>query len=40
MLPFIGPVTCYHLSRNLGVKSTVKPDLHLCRLVSNLFNIP
>ena len=30
-LPFIGPVTQYHLAKNLGV-DTAKPDLHLARL--------
>jgi len=29
--PFIGPVTAYHLAKNLGVR-TAKPDRHLVRL--------
>jgi 3-methyladenine DNA glycosylase/8-oxoguanine DNA glycosylase len=29
--PFIGPVTQYHLARNLGF-NVVKPDVHLVRL--------
>lgn len=32
-LPFIGPVTKYHLARNLGF-DYVKPDRHLVRLAS------
>ncbi|CAL5988300.1 Conserved_hypothetical protein [Hexamita inflata] len=36
-LPYIGPVTCYHLARNIGLSSCVKPDLHLKRLVNSLF---
>lgn len=31
MLPFIGPVTKYHLARNLGL-DVAKPDRHLTRL--------
>lgn len=31
-LPYIGPITCYHLARNLGQLKWVKPDLHLTRL--------
>lgn len=34
-LPYIGPITCHHLAKNLGV-STVKPDRHLRRLAHNL----
>ena len=30
-LPWIGPITKYHLARNLGI-DTVKPDRHLIRL--------
>lgn len=30
-LPWIGPITKYHLARNLGI-DTVKPDRHLVRL--------
>jgi len=30
-LPFIGPVTAFHLAKNLGIEA-VKPDRHLCRL--------
>jgi hypothetical protein len=33
-LPFIGPVTSYHLARNLGHEA-VKPDLHLVRLAAH-----
>lgn len=29
--PFIGPVTSYHLAKNLGM-DVVKPDRHLCRM--------
>ncbi len=29
-LPFIGPITCYHLAKDLGV-DTIKPDVHLKR---------
>lgn len=31
-LPFIGPITCFHLARNIGLLDNVKPDLHLTRL--------
>jgi len=34
-LPFIGPVTGYHLAKNIGM-DVVKPDRHLCRLSSAL----
>jgi len=30
-LPWIGPITKYHLARNIGI-DTVKPDRHLVRL--------
>lgn len=30
-LPFIGPITCFHLARNIGLLDYVKPDLHLER---------
>lgn len=30
-LPFIGPITCYHLAKNLGL-DVVKPDRHLLRI--------
>jgi hypothetical protein len=30
-LPWIGPITCYHLAKNLGC-DVVKPDRHLVRL--------
>lgn len=36
-LPYIGNITCYHLARNIGIQSCVKPDLHLMRLIENLF---
>ena len=29
--PFIGPVTCFHLAKNLGI-DVVKPDRHLVRI--------
>ena len=31
-LPFIGPITKYHLGRNIGMLDCIKPDLHLVRL--------
>ena len=31
-LPYVGPVTCFHLARNIGLLESVKPDLHLQRL--------
>jgi hypothetical protein len=31
--PFIGPVTCYHLAKNLGLP-VAKPDRHLVRLAA------
>lgn len=34
-LPFIGPITCRHLGRNIGMLECVKPDLHLIRLASH-----
>lgn len=33
IFPFVGPVTCFHLAKNLGV-STAKPDRHLSRIAS------
>ena len=30
-LPHIGPITCFHLARNIGLLDSVKPDLHLVR---------
>jgi hypothetical protein len=30
-LLFVGPITKFHLSRNIGLTSCAKPDLHLCR---------
>jgi len=38
LLPFIGPVTKYHLARNLGL-DTAKPDRHLTRLAEH-FDFP
>jgi len=35
-LPWIGPITKYHLARNIGI-DTVKPDRHLVRL-AEMFN--
>jgi len=32
-LPMIGPVTCRHLARNIGI-DCVKPDRHLCRVAA------
>jgi hypothetical protein len=32
-LPFIGPVTSWHLAKNLGF-SVAKPDRHLCRIAA------
>ena len=34
-LPYIGKVTCHHLARNIGILSSVKPDLHLVRLAEH-----
>jgi hypothetical protein len=34
-LSYIGPVTCYHLARNIGLLNCVKPDLHLIRLADH-----
>lgn len=34
-LSFIGPTTCYHLARNIGLLDCVKPDLHLIRMALN-----
>lgn len=34
-LPYIGPVTCYHLGRNIGLLDCVKPDLHLVRMAEH-----
>jgi thermostable 8-oxoguanine DNA glycosylase len=34
-LPFIGPITCYHLARNIGLLNYIKPDLHLNRMAIN-----
>jgi len=33
-LPFIGPITCYHLARNIGLTHFVKPDVHMNRLAA------
>lgn len=30
-IPFIGPITCFHLAKNLGL-DCVKPDRHLVRI--------
>jgi len=30
-LPFVGPATCYHLAKNIGL-DVVKPDRHLLRI--------
>lgn len=34
-LPYIGPITSYHLGRNLGLLDCVKPDLHLVRMAEH-----
>ncbi len=34
-LPFVGPVTVYHLAKNLGF-DTAKPDRHMARLANQL----
>lgn len=31
-LPWIGPVTKYHLAKNLGITTVAKPDRHLVRI--------
>jgi hypothetical protein len=36
-LPYIGPVTCYHLAKNIGLQ-VAKPDHHLTRLAICLDN--
>jgi len=38
-LPFIGPVTKYHLARNLGL-DYVKPDRHLTRIAARYGTSP
>lgn len=35
MLPFIGPITCYHLAKNIGLL-VAKPDRHLVRLADSV----
>jgi len=34
-LPYIGPVTCYHLAKNIGLQ-VAKPDRHLTRLADSV----
>lgn len=34
-LPYIGPVTKYHLGRNIGLLDSVKPDLHFVRMAKH-----
>jgi len=34
-LPYIGPITCFHLARNIGLLEYVKPDLHLVRMAEH-----
>lgn len=34
-LAYIGPITRYHLARNIGLLNHVKPDLHLVRMAKN-----
>lgn len=36
-LPFIGSTTCWHLARNIGLQSSVKPDLHMKRLFNRIY---
>ena len=38
-LPFIGPITKYHLARNLGF-DTIKPDVHLQRMADHFGRSP
>jgi len=33
-LPYIGPITCYHLAKNIGLQ-VAKPDRHLTRLANH-----
>jgi len=37
IFPFIGPITCFHLAKNIGI-DIAKPDRHLTRL-ANEYNI-
>jgi hypothetical protein len=34
-LPYIGPITSFHLGRNIGLLDCVKPDLHLVRMAAH-----
>lgn len=34
-LPYVGPITCFHLARNIGLLEYVKPDLHLVRMAEH-----
>ena len=34
-LSYVGPVTCFHLARNIGLLQYVKPDLHLVRMAEH-----
>lgn len=36
-LPRIGPIVKYHLARNIGLRSCVKPDLHIVRYANELY---
>lgn len=38
-LPWIGPITCYHLAKNLGI-DCVKPDRHLVRVAGQYGTTP
>lgn len=38
-LPWIGPITKFHLARNLGM-NVVKPDLHLVRIANRFHTTP
>lgn len=35
LLPFMGPALRYHVARNIGNVTSVKPDIHLNRLASH-----
>ena len=35
-LPWIGPITKYHLAKNLGITTIAKPDRHLTRIAKRV----
>jgi len=35
-LPWIGPITKYHLAKNLGITTIAKPDRHLVRIAERV----